>query len=363
MSTCTRPTSRAKPSAAGPRRALLALCLGLSRLGGCNPFDRMEAYQTERFALTAGPAAAEGYPMEIVEGRFPTSDGKSIPFGPEFLEGDWGLAHSGVVSGDGTAPAPDSLEIRWYSYPEDKFYQGRFLLPQRRIYDLLKQGYWNTDTKKQETYKTLTTCLLPTGVVVVWLSGQNQVLIGRYQGQEIAFDFKRFNEAADRPLMVAQEQAKLPAAVQARIRAGTLSAQPWDEYLKTYHWKLEFSRPLTLYNHGIGFFNAEDINYTPTADVAAYAKTIFEPTAKPVPVNMLLWIDAGYGRKRKIRVDAFDEAETLSAFRNLNTSSVAAPITLYVDTDERVTKARLFLKNGQQQVELTKSPVVVYDAD
>jgi len=40
----------------------------------------LEPYQTDRFDLTAGPAAAEGYPMEIEEGRFTTSDGKSIPF-------------------------------------------------------------------------------------------------------------------------------------------------------------------------------------------------------------------------------------------------------------------------------------------
>lgn len=55
----------------------IALMLGLAALGGCNYSTRMEAYQTERFDLTASPAAAEGYPMEIVEGRFPTSDGKS----------------------------------------------------------------------------------------------------------------------------------------------------------------------------------------------------------------------------------------------------------------------------------------------
>ena len=105
----------------------------LLALAACHP---LEPYQTERFDLTAGPAAAEGYPMEIVEGRFITSDGKSIPLGAEFLEGDWGLSHSGVVGGDGTAPAPDSLEVRWFSYPEDKFYEGHFLLPQKTIYDL-----------------------------------------------------------------------------------------------------------------------------------------------------------------------------------------------------------------------------------
>jgi len=208
------------------RLLLCGLCL--FNLLSCHP---VEPYQTERFDLIGASAAAEGYPMEVVDGRFRTSDGKGISLGPEFLEGDWGHALGSMVSGDGTAPAPESLEI---SYPEDKFYEGRFALPQQKIYDLLKQGYWDSDDKKHGTYDELTVCLLPKGGVVLWLSGQNQVLIGRYQAHEIMYDFKRFNEAANRPLMVQQERAKMPAHVQAEIRTGTLSTKQWDTYLKTY---------------------------------------------------------------------------------------------------------------------------------
>ena len=331
----------------------------LAAFPACHP---LEPYQTERFDLTAGPAAAEGYPMEIVEGRFITSDGKSIPFGAEFLEGDWGLSHSGVVGGDGTAPAPDSLEMRWFSYPEDKFYEGHFLLPQRRIHDLLQQGYWNTTEKKHETYNELTVCLLPTGVVVVWLSGQNQVLIGRYEGQEIAFDFKRFNEAANRPRMIQQEQAKMPPAVQAQIRTGTLNTTQWDNYLKTYPWKLAFSQPLTLYYYGVRYFNAEVDNH-PLAPEAARAQAMLHSAPRPAPSNLLLRVDAGYGRKRTIKVKPFDEEETLVAFQTLHAANPTLPLTLFIETDARVDKARLFLKNDRQQIELVKAKVVLYDAE
>jgi hypothetical protein len=81
------------------RKKMVALAIGLSLtvLAEYYFFHRLDPYQTERFELTAGPAAAEGYPMEIMEGRFTTSDGKSIPFGAEVVEGDWGLSHSVVV--------------------------------------------------------------------------------------------------------------------------------------------------------------------------------------------------------------------------------------------------------------------------
>ena len=340
----------------------LAASLGLAGLAGCQP-HRLEPYQTERFSLVAGPAAAEGYPMEVAEGRFITSDGKGFTIAPKFLEGDWALSHTSYVTGDGTSPVPDSLEIRWFSYPEDKFYEGRWLLPQKHLYDLLKQGYWNADAKRAETYKSFTVCLLPKGVAVVWLTGENQVLVGRYQGQAVEFDFKRFNPAADRVRMVAEEQAKLPAPVQAQIRAGALSTQPWDEYLKTYSWQLAFSQPVKLTNHAIGYFNGEDINYPPTPDLAPYVQGILMPQMRAVPKNMLLQLDAGYGRKREIRVDSLDETETLAAFRTLQAARPGSPLTLCIETDERVTQAHLFVKNDQQQVALPQAKLEVYSAE
>ena len=59
----------------------------------------------------------------------------------------------------------------------------------------------------------------------------------------------------------------------------------------------------------------------------------------------------------------FDEAETLAAFQSLHAANPALPLTLFIETDARVDKARLFLKNNRQQVELLKSPVLLFDAE
>ena len=271
------------------------------------------AAQTERFELSAAPCAAEGYPMEVIDGDFINSDGTRFTVAPGFLEGDWGRSSIGYVGADLQQPAPERLRVRWFSYPEDKFYEGHFLLPQQRIYNLLKQGYWNHETKKQETYDELTLCLLPKGVVVVWLTGGNQVLLGRYEGHEIHYDFKQFNAGANRARMMQQEQAKLPAHVRQEIRAHTLSTKQWDAYLKTYNWNLAFSQHLELLNYGFSYFDAETTDNPPSPDLAPYLKAALEPHKRPVPNQVLLRVDAGYGRKRKIRVDSFDEAETLAA--------------------------------------------------
>ena len=81
-----------------------------------------------------------------------------------------------------------------------------------------------------------------------------------------------------------------------------------------------------------------------------------------MPSNLYLWVEAGYGRKRQLQIKAFDEAETLAAFQALQAAHPNAPLTLYVETDERATQAKLFLQNAQQRIPLLKSPVAICDA-
>jgi hypothetical protein len=182
------------------------------------------------------------------------------------------------------------LRLTWFSYAEDKFYKGDFLLPQERIYQLLKQGSWDIEKNKHVTFTTLTVCVLPKGVVVVWLTGGNQVLIGRYQGQEFsasAAEYKHYYGPADRALMVRNTQAELPAEVQAHIKAGTLSTKQWDEWLKTYPWKVEFAQPLTLYRYAAYYTSAERTRNPLTREgLDAYRAIVLEPSAKPLPTNL-----------------------------------------------------------------------------
>jgi hypothetical protein len=56
-------------------------------------------------------------------------------------------------------------------------------------------------------------CVLPKGVVVVWLTGGNQVLLGRYHAREkwvTRDEFVRYYGPADRASMVQEERE--PAA-------------------------------------------------------------------------------------------------------------------------------------------------------
>jgi hypothetical protein len=324
----------------------------------------MQKYQTEKFLLTAGPCAADGYTATIQGGQFLGSDGTgfAVP-GGHVLDGSWIGSGTTWSSGDDMHPAPERLNLTWFAYAEDKFYKGEFLLPQEKIYQLLKQGSWDIEKKKQGTYNRFIVCVLPKGGVVVWLSGGNKTVIGRYQAQEFIpspQQFQRYYGHVDRTLMLQKMQARMPAEVQAEIKAGTLSTKKWEEYLKTYPWKVELSQPLLLYKYSVNLVNAEYMNNPLTREgMEAYRNVLLQPSAKALPVKLSLYGQAPHKARYLVRAQHFDQAELRAAVEQLLKQDATSPLTFYFAIDKPYQKATLSLKNQWKEIPLTKVTVEV----
>ena len=346
----------------------LALCALLLSLSCCHSKHPMEPYQTEKFALDAAPGAAGSYPVQIHRGEFTNSATSTrfvVPYG-HYLQDSWGTSGIAWGVGDEQQPVPDSLHLRWFAWAENQFYEGRFALPQRKIYDLLKQGFWDQERRQHTTYSSLTVCVLPKGGVVVWLGGGNQVLVGRFQGRPINYDWLRYSAGRDdRAQLVAERQAKMLPQVRAEIAAGTISSRQWDTYLAAvYPWKLEAAEqdgrqelPLRLRDYSVDYLNAEGFSYPPTQDLGPYLRTMLELSPKPVPRELHLHLENRYHEKHLLRIDPFDEAETLAAFQALHARHPQEPIVLRVLVDKRVTKVALSVSNGFQTIPLDKATV------
>ena len=324
----------------------------------------MQKYQTEKFDLTAGPCAADGYWVTIQGGAFLGSDNSALVVpGGHTLRGNWGASGTTWSSGDDRHAAPERLSLTWFAYAEDTFYKGEFLLPQEKIHTLLKQGSWDVQKNKHVTYNELTVCVLPKGVVVVWLTGGNQVLIGRYQAQAFepsATQYERYYGHVDRALMVSNTRAELPAEVQAEIKAGTISTKRWDEWLKTYPWNIEFAQPLTLYRYAVGLLSAEDLNNPLTReDLESSRNVLFQSKAKALPKEFYLFGQAPHKARYLVRVKQFDQAELRAAAEQLLKAHPTSPLTFYFGIDKPYQKATLSLKNEWQEILLTKAPVEV----
>jgi len=327
------------------------------------PSTIMLSFQTERFRLTAGPSSAEGYPMTIQFGAFVGSDGKNIvvPSG-HYLnsKGPWNVASRAWAVGEETHPAPERLEILYFSYTENTFYEGKFALPQQRIYDLLKQGFWNTATRQPTTYNELTVCVLPKGLVVVWLAGPGrQTLVGHYRAQVSNVDWQRFNPEVDRAQAVRTRQDQLPPAVQQQIKANTINSRKWEDYLLTYSWQLALPPGLTLSTYNLGYWSGEYTSGPDAADPAPYVQALLTPQVRPAPSGAYWRVRDEAGHFYRLRVRQFDEMETLAAFRTLHQATPNTPLTLRLEADKYLKEAKLVLTNGSQSLPLTKTPVEI----
>ena len=88
---------------------------------------------------------------------------------------------------------PTGFRITYFSYMENKFYKGDFLLPADKIRSLFKEGMIGYRSKRYSTYDAMIVGMAPGGVLVVWMQGiDKQVEIGRYQAIETDMEWEHF---------------------------------------------------------------------------------------------------------------------------------------------------------------------------
>lgn len=326
------------------------------------PMPTVPSASPDLFQLSAAPCTADGYFVTIHGGEFMRPDGQTFPVPTgQLLEGSWGASGTLAAVGDERQPAPTRLRLLWFSYTEDTFYEGDFALPQPKIHELLQQGYWDVEKQQPGTYTSLIVCTVPKGGVVLWLGGTNQTLIGRFQGQPAVADFKQFYGAANRAKMLQEVRAQMPADVQQQIGAGTSGAQKWDRYLRRYPWKVAVSQPLTLYKYSLHCLNAERVRDPLSRDLGPYRQHLLEAIPKSLPRKLYLYGQAEHGARYQIRLNPFDEAETLAAFEQLSQGNPQRPITLFIDVSKDFKKGTLTLRNERQQIPLLKTRVQLFD--
>jgi hypothetical protein len=205
-------------------------------------------------------------------------------------------------------------------------------------------------------------CVIPKGGVVVWLTGGNQVLIGRFQGHEAfpsAATFRHYYGDADRAIMVKETQEEMPAQVQQQIATGTVSARKWDDYLLKYPWKIAFNVPFQLATYGFYSVDAERISNPTTRELAPSHRLLLEASPKAVPAKLYLRGQAEHGANYEVRIRQFDEAETAAAFQTLQKASPQSLLTLLINIDKPFRQGTLVLQNEHQQIPLIKTKVEV----
>jgi hypothetical protein len=199
-----------------------------------------------RFDWLATECAHVRFPMEIVRGDFIFKDGSSfyIPNGYISYKG-WGEEGATHVAGETFKPLPVKLYIHWFSYAEDKFYEGTFDLPYDKILKLFREGIEDVGHGRN-TYQAIIVGLAPEGEVTVFLSGIGATVevVNNLRASEVKTDWLKIldndeisrSEWIKKILKKAQTNEQVEQLIKNGIPKGIM-----DSYRKQYPWKPEMT--------------------------------------------------------------------------------------------------------------------------
>lgn len=147
----------------------------------------LSSFMEEKFEWSASVSAPQEYPMEVYSGKIGNNHDNF------YFNSLWGTICTGWGNSSGKMTeqffsVPNSLEFTWLSIVEKKFYSGKWKLPKEKIAELFRKGFMYNGQK--ETYNSFLVGLAPNGILVLWISGDNQIEIGRFQAKEIQIDPK-----------------------------------------------------------------------------------------------------------------------------------------------------------------------------
>ena len=194
-----------------------------------------------------------GYPIHVYAGRV----------GPEYImsdlwcsteEPDWGSAY--VNEGNDPKELPKDIDIVWFSFIENCFYNLQAPLDYEKIEKLFKEGFEQRiryGELRHTTYNGLVVGLAPGGTVVVWVGkGYSPITeVGRFQASQIYLTETSDMDSHERLIFdkeyrksIATASNIVPLEVQKANEGKPIPYNLWDRYAETqYRWYPTFEIP------------------------------------------------------------------------------------------------------------------------
>lgn len=324
------------------------VCLGVFLITGLGS-------TMEKFDWLASDSAPQNYPMTIVNGDLILSNGGSL-YIPDtrVLRRGWGEMESSHVVGPDTKPLPTKMEITFFSYTENAFYQGSFDLPYDDILALFRAGYYSPKKREETTYGRIVTGVAPGGEVALWLMGtdrQTEVFYGR--AEKVDFPWKEY---VDNPEISREDfvritlEGSLSKDALANLESEGIPLGRWGEYRKLYNWQpvVDSNRLPGLINL-VSYFNGElDYLRYPLEDSIANAE-------RPIPDQIsFIWRNSK-GKSYWVKY-YFDENEIFEVFDKLaSDGSTALELVLKVEELPEGRTISSWLRNQDEAVKLEKT--------
>jgi hypothetical protein len=324
--------------------SLLKLSLiALFILSGCgNMFSKNKT----KFDWLAQESAPREFPMRVINGTFyyhGQSRGLYIPTAAKigYL---WGEGESIHVVGEDFKALPDRLDIRFYSFWENKLYRGSFDLPYERILALFKEGV--ARDKERPIFDRVVVGMAPGGTIAVWVGGRETREV--FFGQAEPYDAE-ISDPLGSPIENKQEYAEsylqdLPVDIYTRIKQEGVPFGIWERYRKTYPWSFSSAPDKKVSSFGVSFYNGESY---PIATPFA-----LDHASKPTPLSISFIAVFPGDNTQYVYSIGFDFPETSEVLEKL--AANGKKINLIIDPKLPENTSTISLSNGEETIELKK---------
>lgn len=334
---------------AGPL-ALLALVM-LVALPGC---VRKEG-STPMFEWLPTESAPKRFPIRLLRGDLFFVDGKSIyvPDSRDVANG-WGARGSTHIVGDELKPVPVRLEVEWFSYTEDRFYQGAFNLPADAMTALFKAGVTDPRTGRPLGFERIIVGVAPEGLVSVWMAaGAEVVEVAAFTAPHASLPWKRVidNPKLSRGDFIRQVlKVRLGDEGLARFDREGVPKGLYQGYRVQYLWGPQISGDGTPTGLWIRSFNGENA-------YIGQAGSAIPRDSRPVPAEMMLdWTMPG-GMPLSAKI-TFDEAEVFAAFAKLSRGDATHQLAVEIEVAGQT--ASVSLRDDKYILPLQKAHIEVF---
>lgn len=315
----------------------------------------------QKFDWSATLSAPEEYPVQVYRGEIIAKDYTQSLSGFGDIHYGWGEQGGTVVMGPDLKNIPDSLEIAWHSFVDQKNFEGKWALPKEDLIRLFEEGIIDKSTKKKSTYNKFIIGLAPNGLVVVWISvAGSQIEIAQFKAEEVFVNIETISEDS-KPIFSKKYNDVVLSELNEKYKTFERIKQNdypkidlYEDYRIRYLWKplVELPENEMLKDYVLHTYNGE---------------VEVEFSNKKVQLNSHLkkrgvlkyfafgWIDIVQNKEIGCWLEKFDETELFSAFKKFDLSEEVNLVVKVIDKS----KVSIKLKSNSQEIEIKKFKVTI----
>ena len=306
-----------------------------------NAADKFEWLPTE--------SAPSTYPMYIIKGDLIFENGKSIYIPDQrIINNGWGKETSTHIVGETFKPLPVQLKISWFSFTEDRFYEGKFDLPKDKLLSLFQSGVANAYFKNERwPFDRIVVGLAPGGDVAVW-AGAGPILkeIRLFHAKPVDLPWSLVldnpNYSRQQHISESLEEVLSPEDLK-KVKSTPVPIGKWAEFSRRFSWTPKIQGQVVAQDLWIYGLNGErewlDLSGT-RKDVDPY------PGDRATPEKLSLYWQTASGQNLTADI-TLDEAETMGAFRKVGALKNSEPMILTLEPSAAATTVDVKLQRGK----------------